>query len=59
MTRALLLVAMMGVSTPFAFADGYPSRPIRVIVTTSAGGITDVAARVLAQHIAEKTGTLD
>jgi tripartite-type tricarboxylate transporter receptor subunit TctC len=39
-----------------ALAEDYPARPIRIIVSTSAGGITDVAARVLGQSITIKTG---
>ena len=34
-------------------ADNYPSRPIRVIVPQSAGGSTDVAARVLTDRLTE------
>jgi tripartite-type tricarboxylate transporter receptor subunit TctC len=35
----------------FAFAQDYPSRPIRVIVPTPAGGPVDVMARVLANAL--------
>jgi tripartite-type tricarboxylate transporter receptor subunit TctC len=34
-----------------AFADDYPSRPIRVITTSSAGGISDIFMRVLGDAI--------
>jgi tripartite-type tricarboxylate transporter receptor subunit TctC len=57
MTRVRVLaflVIWLGVSP--AFAEDYPSRPIRIIVSTSAGGITDVAARVLGNHLTMKTG---
>jgi tripartite-type tricarboxylate transporter receptor subunit TctC len=54
-TRMLAFaVALLGVVA--AFAEDYPARPIKVIVSTSAGGITDVAARVLGQYITVKTG---
>jgi tripartite-type tricarboxylate transporter receptor subunit TctC len=46
----------MSITSAPARADDYPARPIRILVSTSAGGITDVTARVLGQHIAEKTG---
>lgn len=36
------------------FAQGYPSRPIRLIVGYGAGGSTDLASRVVAAHM-EKT----
>jgi len=36
-----------------AVADSYPSRPVRVIVPQSAGGSTDVAARIVTDRLAE------
>src|SRR6266853_3781119 len=33
--------------------DQYPSRPIRYIVASAAGGIADITPRVLAPHLAE------
>jgi tripartite-type tricarboxylate transporter receptor subunit TctC len=51
---ALFAVTLAGV--PSAFAQTYPERPIKIIVSTSAGGITDVVARVLGQYITAKTG---
>jgi tripartite-type tricarboxylate transporter receptor subunit TctC len=36
-----------------ASAQGYPSRPVRLIVPQSAGGSTDVVARVIAQRMTE------
>lgn len=38
---------------PALAADNYPSRPIRVIVPQSAGGSTDVAARMLTDRLSE------
>jgi tripartite-type tricarboxylate transporter receptor subunit TctC len=37
-------------------ADTYPSRTVRIIVATSAGGTTDIVARLLGQWLAEKLG---
>ncbi|MEN3352704.1 MAG: hypothetical protein V7640_862, partial [Betaproteobacteria bacterium] len=34
----------------------YPSKPIRIIVPTSPGGLLDLATRVLAQKMIELTG---
>src|SRR5207249_3349499 len=39
-----------------ALAQGYPTRPIKIIVSTSPGGATDIMARILGQHITAKTG---
>ena len=52
---AALVAATLAGAAP-AFAQAYPERPIKIIVSTSAGGITDVVARVLGQYITAKTG---
>ena len=39
-----------------AFAETYPSRTVRIIVATSAGGTTDIVARVLGQWLTDKLG---
>ena len=51
---AILLLASLA-TTP-ALAGSYPEKPIKLIVSTSAGGITDLAARILGAHITAKTG---
>lgn len=50
---AALGCAALSGSLPAAAVDSYPSRPIRVIVPQSAGGSTDVAARVLTDRLSE------
>jgi tripartite-type tricarboxylate transporter receptor subunit TctC len=52
---AALVAATLAGAAP-ALAQAYPERPIKIIVSTSAGGITDVVARVLGQYITAKTG---
>ncbi len=39
-----------------AWAQSYPNRPVRIIVATAAGGTTDLAARLIAQWLADKLG---
>jgi len=39
-----------------AGAQTYPARPVRIIVATTAGGSTDIAARLMAQWLTEKLG---
>jgi tripartite-type tricarboxylate transporter receptor subunit TctC len=54
---AALCVAFVAVlSAAGASAQNYPSKPIKIIVSTSPGGVTDLAARLLGQHITAKTG---
>jgi tripartite-type tricarboxylate transporter receptor subunit TctC len=54
--RWLLIAGAAAFSTLPAAAQTYPSRTIRVIVSTSPGGITDIAVRILGAHITAKTG---
>lgn len=37
-------------------ADGFPSRPIRIVVPFPPGGATDIIARVIAQKLTEQMG---
>jgi tripartite-type tricarboxylate transporter receptor subunit TctC len=46
MRQAVLAAAMLVWVAP-AFAQDYPTRPVRIIVPTPAGGPVDVMARVL------------
>ena len=36
---------------PSALAEDYPTRPVRLVVVTAAGGLMDVAARVTAEYV--------
>src|SRR5215510_9931049 len=53
---ALVVAAAVALSTLPASAQNYPSKPIKIIVSTSAGGATDIMARILGHHITTKTG---
>jgi len=49
--------ALLGATCSAAFAQAkYPSRPLRVIVPYTPGGITDVATRIVAQEISKALG---
>jgi tripartite-type tricarboxylate transporter receptor subunit TctC len=54
--RLLLTATLVVLGPAKAGAQGYPAKPIRIIVSTSPGGITDFAARVLGAHITARTG---
>src|SRR6516162_4984235 len=48
-------VALPGVSR-FAWAQSYPTRPVRIIVGQAAGSGSDIAARLLGQWLFERLG---
>jgi tripartite-type tricarboxylate transporter receptor subunit TctC len=39
-----------------AFAQGYPAKPVKVVVPYPPGGPTDIVARVVSQKLADQTG---
>src|ERR1700732_175481 len=47
-----LLLALVGA----AFAQGYPTKPVTMIIPFAAGGPTDVLGRVMAQRMSEILG---
>ena len=52
---AVLLAASASAPAPSS-AQTYPTKPVRIIVPTSPGGITDTLARALAQRLTESFG---
>jgi tripartite-type tricarboxylate transporter receptor subunit TctC len=51
---AAMVLAVAGAAS--AFAQAWPSKPIRVIVCYAPGGVTDVVARLVAQPLSEVLG---
>jgi tripartite-type tricarboxylate transporter receptor subunit TctC len=56
MKKTLALAAALLFFACAAFAQSYPSRPIRLIVTYPAGGGADLVARLIAPHMSEVLG---
>jgi tripartite-type tricarboxylate transporter receptor subunit TctC len=56
--RVTVAASLIGVTATLATASAqdYPSKPIRLVVTTAAGGLMDVAARITADYLGKKLG---
>lgn len=57
--RGFLVGAIAALATPhlaFGAADGWPNRPIRIIVPFAPGGTTDAITRVLGQKMGDRIG---
>jgi tripartite-type tricarboxylate transporter receptor subunit TctC len=48
--------AVLAASALHAYAQGYPNRPVHVVVSFTAGSSTDIVARVVAQKLSEMWG---
>ena len=58
--RTVLQLAACALASPAvlqtAFAQGYPARPVRVVVPVAPGGANDVTARLIGQWLSERLG---
>jgi tripartite-type tricarboxylate transporter receptor subunit TctC len=48
--------AALSAVSRFAWAQGYPNRPVRIIVGFPTGGGTDIVARLMGQWLSERLG---
>src|SRR5262245_26404846 len=55
-SRLALLVLAAALSTPAFAQDNWPTRPVRAITTTSAGGLSDIFMRALGEELHKKWG---
>src|SRR5262245_12795704 len=51
-----VLLAAIGATTDVTWAQGYPTKPVTMIIPFAAGGPTDVLGRVMAQRMSEILG---
>jgi tripartite-type tricarboxylate transporter receptor subunit TctC len=54
--RSFIFMVVLTAAMSQAFADGYPNRPITLIVPYAAGGGVDAVGRVLGDKLGEKLG---
>ena len=53
MIRALIPVCIGMLLAANAIAQGYPLRPVRIVIPLSSGGTTDVPGRIIAQRLSD------
>ncbi len=54
--KSLLVGSMLAVSLSAAWAQAYPSKPVKLVVPFAPGGFTDVVARILGQKLTVAMG---
>ena len=56
--RTMTIIALAGLMLLFGLGTGqtedYPSRPVRLIITTPAGSLVDVLGRLFAQDLSDR-----
>jgi len=55
-SRLVVAAVLLAMHAGAGAAESYPSRPVRIILPSGAGGITDILARVIAPRLTEGLG---
>jgi tripartite-type tricarboxylate transporter receptor subunit TctC len=53
--RCFIALLALTLAAPVS-AQQYPNRPVKIIIPFAAGGVTDIAGRLIAQRLSEKLG---
>jgi len=53
---ATLATLALGAASPLALAQAWPTKPVRIVVPFTAGGSTDIVARILAAKLTTSLG---
>jgi len=56
MKRSGVGLVLLALGMSAAYAQSYPSKPVRIIVGFAAGGPSDIVARLMAQQLSERLG---
>lgn len=53
---AIIAAATSFIAAPLAFAQGYPAKPVRLVVAAAPGGSTDILGRLISLRFGERLG---
>jgi len=53
MSLRILLALALALAAPWAFSQGYPTKPVRVIVTFPPGGTPDIYGRIMSSELSK------
>ena len=54
--KYLLAIAVTALATNLTWAQPFPNKPVKIIVTAAPGGTTDIASRALSDILGKELG---